>query len=257
MLINESGEFTPEFSQALPEMLGDNYYNDPDTKQKPTKIFENVKDVKTLLNNYANAQRTISKGEAAFAEKTAGMVKVPTDKSTPEEVAAFRKALGVPDKPEAYELAIPDVTDADKAVYGSIADTVKKTALKTGVPPQMVAPVWNEVVNALAASNKQMEEAGAALMKADEEALKVEWGPKYNENNATVDKVLGKLQTGPKFKEIMDTFGLTNHPSIKKALLEMAPLILEGKTITGDTTNPAQAPSIKDQLPSTAKALGW
>ena len=41
-LIDEQGNFTPEFTTELPNMLGDDFYNDPDTKQQPTKMFENI-----------------------------------------------------------------------------------------------------------------------------------------------------------------------------------------------------------------------
>jgi hypothetical protein len=191
--------------------------------------------------------------EKAFGKKIEGMVKLPTEQSTPEEIAAFHKALGVPDKIEGYELAIPE---ADKDAFESIAGIVKAAALESGVAPKSLSNVWGKVVEAMTAQNKALEEKGLAMMKADEESLKTEWGAKFEENNAVVDKVYGKLNTGNDLKGILETFGLSNHPAVKKAFLELAPLVVEGKTIIGSGDGP-KPQTITDELPNTAKALGW
>ena len=45
---------------------------------------------------------------AAARAKTEGMIRVPGDDAKPEDVAAFRKALGVPDDPTGYGLVKPE-----------------------------------------------------------------------------------------------------------------------------------------------------
>jgi len=231
-MIDENGVFTEEFTEALPDLMGDNYYNDPETKQKPTKLFENVKDIKTLVNNYANGQRVISKGEAAFAEKTKGMVKIPDDKAAPEEIAAYHKAIGVPESADKYELAIPE--GDDKAGMEVIAKEVRQAAFDAGASAGVISKVWSKVTEALSKQNRELEEKGLAMMKADEEALKTEKKDGYEPFMKAGDSALAKFKNGKAVLDLLTTYGINNHPAIRKFLGdEVAPLVVPGKTILG------------------------
>jgi len=227
-LFDDAGVLVKE---NLESVLGDDYYNDPETKQQPTKLFDNVKDEGTLIKNYVNAQRTISKGETAFAEKTKGMVKIPDDKATKEDIAAYHKAIGVPESAEKYELAIPD-GDA-KAGYEVIAKEVKQAAFEAGVPAGAISKVWAKVTATMLKNDQAMEQKGIELMKADETTLKEEWKEKYDANVKASDDALTKFKEGQAVKDLLKTYGIENHPAMRKLLLAVAPLVLEGKTIVG------------------------
>jgi len=229
-MLDESGNFTEDFKQALPDMLGDNYYNDPDTKQQPTKMFDDVPDLKTLTNNYANAQRKISSFGKEMEEKLKGTVRIPTEKSSPEEIAAYRKAVGVPESPDKYELKLPEGEDEG---YKAIADIVRTIGHKHGVPGNILSLIWDGVVPALNAQVQALENKGLEILKAEEEALKEEWKEKHDENIKAGDDALAKTKTGPEFMKLMETFGIQNHPAIRKLLHEISPLINEGKTVLG------------------------
>jgi len=231
-MIDENGAFTEKFTTKLPEMLGDNFYNDPDTKQQPTKMFDNIKDMKTLVNAVANGQRTISKGEAAFAEKTKGMVKIPSEKATPEEIATYRKAMNVPETVDGYELSVPDGDDA--AGYKAVADVVRTAALQAGVPKNALSTVWDTVITALDKQAKDLEAKGLEMMKTDEEAQKAIHKENYPAFVKAGDDTLAKLKAGPELTKILETFGIKNHPAIRNILHEISPLILAGKTFGGD-----------------------
>lgn len=218
--------------ENLQSVLGDDYYNDPETKQQPTKMFDNVADEKGFARNYINAQRKISKGEEAFAEKTKGMVKIPDDKSTPEEIAAYRKATNVPESADKYELAIPG--DAmDKAGFEVIAGEVRKAAFEAGAPNSIISKVWSKVTEALTLQNAALEQKGIELMKADEETLKAEWKDKYDATMKITDDALAKFKMGGEVIKLLDTYGIKNHPAFRRFIAEVAPLVLEGKTIAG------------------------
>jgi len=228
-LFDDAGMLVKE---QLELVLGDDYYNDPGTNQQPTKLFDNVDDEETLIKNYVNAQRKISKGEAAFAEKTKGMVKLPDEKATKEEIAAYHKAIGVPESAEKYDLAIPD--GDDKAGFEVIAKEVKQAAYEAGAPAGVISKVWAKVAEALTKQNQLVEQKGLELMKADEEALKAEWKDKYEENIKKTDDALAKFGEGGKaVKDLLETYGIGNHPAVRKFLAAVAPLVLEGKVILG------------------------
>lgn len=59
------------------------------------KLWDNFKDIGSILKTTVHQSKRM-------AEKG---VFPPDDKSTPEEIAAYRKAIGVPDKPEDYKMA--------------------------------------------------------------------------------------------------------------------------------------------------------
>jgi len=237
-MIDSDGVFTEEFTENLPTMLGDDFYNDPDTKQQPTKIFDNIKDLPTVLKKVVNAERTISKHGQELEDAVKGKVAIPGENGTPEEIAAFNKAMGVPETTEGYKLNIPqDVSDDDKAVFGKISDAIIPAALEAGVPPAKLAGVWDKVVDTINSYTKDIEAKGAAIMAQEQAKLKEELGDKYDNFIAESDKVYGKTKTGMELKSILTTYGLNEHPAVRKHLAEIAPLVNQGATVVGDSAS--------------------
>jgi len=227
-MLDENGNFTQDFTDGLQDMLGDAYWNDPDTKSEPTKLFENVKDMGTLTKNYVNAQRALSTRQEKAVE---GMVKVPVDGASTEDIAAFRKAVGVPESADKYELPVPEGDDA--AGFKVIADIIKPVALEAGVSASALSKVWGKVTEALTAQNKEIEDKGLALMEADKEALKAELKENYDAFISNGDNALLKFKNGAKVKELLGTYGISNHPEIRRMLAEVAPLVLQAKPTDG------------------------
>ncbi len=237
---DDTGVLTEDFRTQLPTLLGDDFYNDPATKQEPTKMFDNIKDIGSLAKMAATAQRKATQNEAKYAEKYKGMVRIPDEKASPEDVAAYRKAVGVPDKPEGYELAIPE---EDKEGFTAIANEVRKAALEVGLPAKALSGVWTKVVAGLAAQTKAIEDKGLALMAAEEQALKDKYQGKYGEFVKAGDDALSKFKAGADVVKILDTFGLRNQPAIREFLAEIAPLVLEKGTIGGTGATGGEKPA--------------
>lgn len=93
--------------------------------------FRNDDEIKSLakLDDLAQGYKTRGKELAELKTKVEGAVKVPTDKSTPDEVAAWEKAIGVPEKEEDYY-----ETAADAAPV----DTLLRKVLKEAKAPKAV-----------------------------------------------------------------------------------------------------------------------
>lgn len=226
--VDANGSFTEHFAKALPDMLGDAYYNDPETKQQPTKMFENVKDLKTMAVNYANSQRAISK-------KTEGMIKLPGENAAAEEVAAYRKAIGVPDNPQDYKLGVPD--GDDKAGFEAISQIVAKAGVEANIPAAAMSKIWDSVTGELAKQTAALEKAGLDMMQAEEEALKAELGTKYDSFVQSGDAALAKFKGGQDAAKLFESMGIKGHPAVRKLLAEIAPLVLESKTVIGDAAS--------------------
>jgi hypothetical protein len=217
------------------EHLGDDYYNDPGTNSEPTKMFENVKDRATLLKNYASAQRTISKGDADFAERTKGMVTIPGDDASEDAIKAYRKATGVPESVDGYAMDIPD--GDDKESFTGVAAAVKEAALAAGAPAGVVSKIWGKVVETLQGQFKGIEDKGLALMAAEVAGMKELHKEKYDNFIKGTDEALAKFKGGAEVKTLLDTYGIGNSPAIRNLLAEIAPLVNEGKTVFGESTS--------------------
>ena len=232
-----------EFKEQLPEALGDDYFNDGTERQQPTKYFDNVDSFTTLAKRAVNADRTISSHGEALKNATKGYIKIPGEGASVEEMAAYRKAQGVPETPKGYELAIPEV---DKEAYTEIAKEVAAAAHEAGIPPSKLSALWGRVTTALVAQNQAIEKQGQDLLAADVQALKDAKKENYDAfigdtNNvaanfdikADLEAGIKENPVGANFMSLMDTMGIKDTPVVREFLGAIAPLVLEGKTSIG------------------------
>ncbi len=257
---DDNGDFTEDYRATFPEMLGDVFYNDPETKQKPTKELDNVKNVSDALKMVVTGSRKISAhGEElknASAKATEGMIKIPGEGATVEEVAAYRKAQGVPEAADGYELAIPD-DDVNRSGNEAIAKEVAAAAHEAGIPKSKLTAVWNKVVPALAAQVQAKEKQGNDLLAADVQALKDVKKEKYDSFITDTDRVAAHFDIkadhdagtkenlrGTEFMKLMEGMGIKDVPVVREFLGAIAPLVLEGTTALGGT--PASQAGGKD-----------
>lgn len=216
---------------TLKEYLGDAYYNDPE-KQQPTKLFDNVKDEKTFVNNYLNAQKMISSHGEKLKKATEGLVKVPGENATKEEIAAYRKAVGVPDKPEDYKFNIPaNASEFDKKGFELIANVLKPVVHEEGISPSKISRVFDKVVESLAHQNAELQKQGQALLDADIQSMKEKYKDKYDSVIKSGDDGLVKFDykdnpVGTNFKNLIDTYGIGNAPAVREFLYEVSKLVL-------------------------------
>lgn len=121
------------------------------------------KDPAELAKSYLEAEKLIGRK---------GVV-VPGENATPEEVAAFRAALGVPDAPDGYGLAAPE--GLPDGVWNE--DSAKAFAAKAhelGIPPAAAKGLAEWFAKA------QAEALGAA--EPWQPVLEKEWGAKFQDN---------------------------------------------------------------------------
>lgn len=124
-----------------------------------------------------------------------GLIRIPGEGAKEEEVAAFRKALGVPEKPEDY---FKDIKLENGAVIGEadkpLVDSFAEAAHKAGAPPAVVNAALNWY---FAGQEKQAAELDAAddtFRREAEQALKNEFGAPYQRY---VNSVASVFQSAP------------------------------------------------------------
>jgi len=236
-----------EFKEQLPDALGDDYYNDGTERQQPTKYFDNVDSFTTLAKRAVNADRTISSHGEALKNATKGYIKIPGEDASVEEMAAYRKAQGVPETAEGYEVPIPeDVPEEDKPVYDNLAKMVAISAHKAGIPPSKINPVFEDVIKTVVARRNAEIKEGQDLLDADIQSLKDTKKEGYDSFISDTNKVAAHFDIkadavvgikenlkGSDFMAFLKGMGVNNVPVVREFLGAIAPLVLEGKTSIG------------------------
>ena len=165
------------------------------------RTFVNNKGFKTV-EDIVNSYRNYEKFQGVPQEK---IVKLP-DENNQEEVNAFYKKLGRPDKAEDYKFEIADGQD------DSIAKAIAPELFKLGLSQKQASAIYKTLETAKIEQNKALEQAA---IKAEEE-LKNEWGANYEKNlkeaqkaakiaGVTVEQIEA-LQKATDYKTVMNIF---------------------------------------------------
>jgi hypothetical protein len=128
------------------------------------------------------------KNALELESKIGGMITLPTDKSSPEEIAAFYTKVGVPSKPEEYKLDRTDGLDYDDTQEQAFKDELHKKHV-----PQDVA---NWIYKEMGERTKAAIEARSARMEEDKTALRArlekEHGKDYGAFVSTMQQGIAK-----------------------------------------------------------------
>lgn len=157
----KTGTFTQGWTDRLPDAL------------KPAaQDFAKYPDLATLLGSAWNAKQMVGK-------KMEG-VKVPGPDSKPEELTAFRKALGIPEKPDGYGITkpekLPDGVQWNDAKVAELATWAHKNNVTPAALKSLVE--WNLANNATAVTTSKAAQEAAKSKFASEQATKLRtaWG---------------------------------------------------------------------------------
>lgn len=150
---------------------------------------------------------------------------VPNEKSTPEEVAAYRKALGVPDSLEEYDFTpeqVPEGFNWDRGAMQPFAEV----AHKHNIPPSamkelagLFAQYESSKIDVMQGMfDQQRQEAVATLQK--------EWGQDFSKN-------IGVAKQAAKIAGVdANSFGFAD-PEVVRGFVRMAQMMSEDKVGRG------------------------
>lgn len=207
---------------------GDNWRKDyAGEDAKLLTQLERFQSPKAALDALFAAQRRISEG---------GLKPVLPEKPTPEQLTAWRKENGIPEKPEEYLAHLPEglvIGEADKPLFESFVKSLHEVNAAPEVAHAAVA--WY---------NKFQEEAIAQQREADttyaastEDALRSEWGADYRVNQAIRTTFLNRLPEGIKDvflnSRMPDGRALGDHPDLSKWLVSMERELNPTATLSG------------------------
>ena len=139
--------------------------------KRELKRLEGITDPAGLYGMYRELESKFTSG---------GLVKVPGKDAKPEDIAAFHKALGVPEKSEDY---FKDIKLANGAVVGEadkpLADDFAAAVHKAGAPPQVVNAALNWYFGNQEKQAATLDESDDKFRRESELALKEELGPAF------------------------------------------------------------------------------
>jgi hypothetical protein len=179
------GYWPEDWRQKTAERLAG---GDKKAYERELRRLERIADPSGLYGMYRELEGKFTGG---------GLIKVPGKDASPEEIAAYHKALGVPEKPEDYMKTVKldngaVIGDADKPIVDGFALAMHKS----GAHPAAV----NAALNWYYA---QQEERAAAQDEADdkfrreaEAALKEEFGPAFRRNTNSISSLFVQAPGG-------------------------------------------------------------
>ena len=215
---------------AAPAAAGTGDPVDPPKGNWPDDWRERVSkaDQKALarLQRYASPEAALEALSALQLKISTGELRaVPKKDATPEELAAYRAAAGIPEKPEGYELTLRDgftVPKEDKPVVDGFLATAHGANLNSAQASAVVDWYYAEqerVAEALAQRDK------ADALKARDE-LAAEWGADYRPNINSIYSLLDLAPAGVKEKlighRLEDGKGLASDPNVLRWFAALA-----------------------------------
>lgn len=231
-------------------------------QQAPANWPENWRDLsaggdeklRKRLDRFASPGDIVKSWLAAEQKITSGEYKKPAalpENASPEQIAEYRKELGVPDKPDGYDTTLPDglvIGDADKPL---VAEFLKEMH-GVNAPPAMVKSALSAYYkiqeNQIAAQEAHDDE----VWKRTEDALRAEFGSEYRRNQNIINNYMSSLPEALRDNLIGARLGdgsklLGNEQGVRFLLglaLEANPVA----TVIPNTSNPAK--SIEDEIAS-------
>lgn len=134
--------------------------------EKLAKRLERFKSPVDVWKSFLSAEQKISAGQ---------MKPTLPENPSEEDLAAYRKELGVPEKPEGYLENLPNglvIGDGDK----ELANSFIEQAHAANMPPEFVGAALNWYYQREEDEIARLAEADRAFMAASEDELRAEWG---------------------------------------------------------------------------------
>jgi hypothetical protein len=181
---------------------------------------------------------TALKSHRELRQKLSKALFVPDDKSSEEDQAKFRKAIGVPDKPEDYGVRADDKADASvKERVGRFAEEMHKV----GAPKAAVEAAYKFLSDEVAAVAARDHERRAQEREVAEKALIRDYGTadEYKRNANVANRLLSKYGDA-EFLKFLGDKELDNDPRMVKFLAKAGRVIIEDVAPFGGDEKVAQ-----------------
>jgi hypothetical protein len=187
----------------------------------PEKFWRNDKaDVESLSKSYQGLEQLLG--------KKANAIVPPSEKSTPEEIAAYRKAIGVPESPEAYNLK-PEQLPEGVVWDDNVAKKAAELAYKHNVPAAAMQEFMKFDMERAALMNQAAAQMIETQLETGRAELQKVWGDKMPEKIELARRAAVTAGVDPTSQGFVD-------PQVVKAIVNLAEKLSDDKLVAGDQT---------------------
>ena len=155
-------------------------------------------------------------------DKLSRAVMIPGENATPEERKAFLQKLGVPERPEDYEISTEDA---------SFNDQFRKVAHEQGLSKKQAEALASSIESLAKTQNQQVQEAVKQQRAQEREKMRQEWGSMADANEAAARRFL--LVAGADLAEPLAESGMVEDPRVLRGLHKLSKMISEDRLVTG------------------------
>lgn len=187
----------------------------------PAKFWtDNGPNVEAILKSYQGMEQLVGRKAQA--------VLPPTEKSTPEEVAEYRKAIGVPESPEAYNLK-PEQLPEGVVWDENVAKRAAELAHKHHIPAAAMQEFMRFDMERAALMNQAAAQMIETQLETGRAELQKVWGDKMPEKIELARRAAVTAGVDPTSQGFVD-------PQVVKAIVNLAEKLSDDKLVAGDQT---------------------
>lgn len=224
--VDARGAFAEGWTSRLSEDLGD-----------ARAGFAKFRSIDDLAKSYRGLEQRLG--------KSAGAAFVPGEGATPEEVSAYRRALGVPEQADGYQLRPDDLPEGFQWDDGQSA-VAAQIAHKYNVPPAAMKELVNIQMQREMGRVAAMEGTIQEHLAAGERHLQETWGDKFSTNISRAQQMAQMVGIDPRSNGFTD-------PEVVKAFARFSELISDDKFVApGGTPALSSTESAKDIMTNKA-----
>jgi hypothetical protein len=184
--------------------------------------------------NFSDVEKMLRDNIAAARAKTEGMVRLPGANAKPEEWAAYRKAIGAPDTPDAYGDLRPETIPAEMWDAEG-AKALQAVAHKHALPPAAIKDILGLYAGQIDVQMQKGQADMAEHVAGQTAILKQEWGADFDANARQATRfalTIGLKPDNPIFQ----------NAEVVRAMAQGAKLLSEDKLINGATMGLTASP---------------
>ena len=178
-----------------------------------------------------------------IGKRQEGVVHYPGENGKPEEWAAYRKAIGVPEKPDGYAVKLPEGVTVHQETF----DAYRAKAYEIGLTPKQAEALVQYDIERASLGQRRMHEASVKQQQEGEKALRTAWGPKYDQHMALIQRFVEEYG-GEELIQELELKGTANSPKLLQFLDRFATDYFERGMIKGDAHGTQRTEEIQARL---------
>lgn len=176
-------------------------------------------------------------------EKMDSAIFKPGEDATPEQVAAYRKSMGIPESADGYELAENEI------VGDEMRKNLSENYLKYGLNSEQAKNLYDDFIKM---QQNGMDRLRQENVKAREESvtqLKSDWSDNYDANMEFAHKGFEAFAT-PELRKYMEDTGLGNNPEVVKMFYNMYTRVGNDSLLSPTGSQNQELPEARQRFPN-------